>query len=101
MLRVAATAGPAPALRIKTPLPLYLPDGIALALGDAPPWIAPWRTCGASGLRGDPRPRPAAPRRRCAAHRAGSVTLTLVDGVKVRLAFSLRGISAALDARGG
>lgn len=100
VLRVTATAGPAPALRIQTPLPLYLPDGIALTLGGAPPWIAPWRTCAASGCEATLALDPLL-LSRLRSERSGSVTLTLVDGVKVRLAFSLHGISAALDARGG
>lgn len=100
VLRVAVTAGPAPALRITTPLPLFLPDGIVLALGSAPPLAAVWRTCDPSGCEATLALDPAlvATLRR---ERAGSVTLTLVEGVKVRLAFSLHGVSAALDARRG
>ncbi len=98
VLRLTLTAGPQPALRITTPLPLFLPEGIALALGDNPPWIAPWRTCGAAGCEAtlalDPLLLGALRR-----ERSGSVTLMLVEGVKVRLAFSLHGVSAALDAR--
>ena len=100
VLRLAVTAGPAPALRVTTPLPLFLPDGVALAVGDDPPRLAPWRTCGPSGCEAT---FPLDPALLAALRRApsGSVTLTLVEGVRVRLAFSLRGVSAALDARRG
>ncbi|MFO1143931.1 MAG: invasion associated locus B family protein [Amaricoccus sp.] len=100
VLRVIAAAGPAPVLRILTPLPLYLPDGIALTLGGAPPWVAPWRTCGADGCEATLALDPLL-LARLRSERSGNVTLTLVDGVKVRLSFSLHGVSAALDARGG
>ena len=36
VLRVALGAGAAPALTVSTPLPLFLPDGIRLAVGAAP-----------------------------------------------------------------
>jgi invasion protein IalB len=100
VLRVTAAPGGLPKLRVTTPLPLFLPDGIALAVGDDPPWIAPWRTCTPAGCEAtlalDARLLDALRRAP-----GGAVTLTLVDGVRVRLAFSLRGISAALDARRG
>ena len=57
----------------------------------------PWRTCGAGGCEAvlplDP-PLLAALRR----ERAATATFTLVDGVKVRLPFSLLGFSAATRA---
>ena len=98
VLRVAVS-GPPPALAVTTPLPLFLPDGIVLALGTPPE-----RRC--RGGRAAPAgceatlpldPDLAAALRR---ERGGSVTLTLVDGVQVRLPFSLLGFSAALAARG-
>jgi invasion protein IalB len=98
VLRLAVTAGPAPALAITTPLPLFLPDGIVLALGARPERPAPWRTCRPAACEAtlplDPELADALRR-----ERAGSVTLTLVDGVQVRLPFSLLGFSAALAAR--
>ena len=98
MLRVAVS-GPPPALTVTTPLPLFLPDGIVLALGTAPERRVPWRTCRPAGCEATLPLDPdlAAALRR---ERGGSVTLTLVDGVQVRLPFSLLGFSAALAARG-
>jgi hypothetical protein len=94
VLRLEATET---ALEVKTPLPLFLPDGIALAFGDRPERVTPWRTCGATGCEAavplDPELLEALRR-----ERAGSVTFTLVDGVQVRLPFSLMGFSDALRA---
>ncbi len=87
-------------LRLGTPLPLHLPDGAALALGDAPlRWIE-WRTCGPMAwceatvaldahLLADLR-----------RERSTEVVLTLVDGVRIRLTASLLGFSAAWGALG-
>jgi invasion protein IalB len=86
-------------LVVRTPLPLFLPDGVALAFGDGPERVTPWRTCGAAGCEAalplDPVLLEA-----LRAERAGSATFTLVDGVQVRVPFSLLGFSAALRARG-
>ena len=98
VLGLAVTAGPAPALVLSTPLPLFLPDGLALLLGDEPERPVPWRTCGAGGCEATlplDGPLLAALRR----ERSGSATFTLVDGVTVRLPFSLLGFSAADAAR--
>ena len=98
MLRLAVAAGGA--LAVTTALPLHLPDGIVLAFGDRLVRPAPWRTCGASGCEAtlplDPELGQALRR-----ERDGSATFTLVDGVAVRLPFSLIGFSAALQGRGG
>ena len=97
VLRVAVTGE---ALALTTPLPLFLPDGLALAVGADPARAVPWRTCGARGCEAALPLDPlllAALRR----ERAGAATLTLVDGVKVRLPFSLLGFSAALAADQG
>lgn len=88
----------AASLRMGTPLPLYLPDGATLTLGDLPSRAIPWRTCG--------------PRAWCEAvaildadllaalrrEREAEVVLTLVDGVRIRLPLSLMGFSAAWHA---
>ena len=99
VLRVTLGAGAAPTLTVSTPLPLFLPDGIGLAVGTAPARPAPWRTCGKAGceavLAVDPELMAALRK-----ERAASVTFTLVEGVPVRLPVSLLGLSAALRARG-
>jgi invasion protein IalB len=99
VLRVALKARPTAALTVTTVLPLFLPDGIVLGIGERPPLSAPWRTCGKAGCEAtlplDPELLEAVQR-----ERGGSVTLTLVEGVKVRIPFSLLGVSAALAARG-
>ncbi len=98
VLRVAATGGQAPALTVTTPLPLFLPDGVHLVIGEDPERPVQWRTCGATGCEArlplDPELLAAMQR-----ERAGSVSFTLVDGQAVRLPFSLLGFSAALRAR--
>jgi invasion protein IalB len=98
VLRIAVEAGPAPALVVTTPLPLYLPDGLALLIAGGPALALPWRTCGAYGCeaRLPLAPEFAAALRR---ERAGSATFTLVEGVPVRLGFSLVGYVAAARAR--
>jgi invasion protein IalB len=98
VLRVGVESGPATALVVTTPLPLYLPDGLALVLGAGPTLDLPWRTCG--GGRCEARlplaPELAAALRR---ERSGSATFTLVEGIPVRLGFSLVGYAAAGRAR--
>ncbi len=98
MLRASLGGGALPALTIRTPLGLFLPDGVALAVGAGPDRAAPWRTCGAVGCEAvvpvDPVLLKALRK-----ERAASVTFTLVDGTAVRLPFSLIGLSAAIRAR--
>ena len=94
-----AVAADGLALTLRTALPLHLPDGVTLVLGDEPLRAVPWRTCDAAGCVADAplaEDLLAALRR----ERAVEVTLTLVDGVRVRLSASLLGFSAALDALG-
>jgi invasion protein IalB len=85
-------------LTLATPLPLFLPDGLALAVGAGPPRPVPWRTCAAGGCEAtlplDPELLAALRR-----ERAATAAFTLVDGVKVRLPFSLLGFTAADRAR--
>lgn len=93
----ARRAGEGGELAVATPLPLFLPDGLALALGDAPPREAPWRTCdrdGCSALLPVDGDLLAALKR----ERTADVGLTLVEGVRVRLSASLLGFTAAWQA---
>ena len=94
VMRLALRAAPAPALVLSTPLPLFLPDGVGLAIGAEPERRVPWRTCGAAGCEAVLPLDPVllAGLRR---ERGGSATFTLVDGVTVRLPLSLLGFSAA------
>jgi invasion protein IalB len=97
VLRLAVTRGEAPSLAVTTQLPLHLPDGLGLALGEGFERQVPWRTCGAPGCEATLPMDPellAALRR----ERAGSATFTLVTGETVRLPFSLIGFSAAFRA---
>jgi invasion protein IalB len=98
VLRVTLLPGDPPLLEAATPLALYLPDGLLLAVGAAPPFPLVWRTCGPAGCaaRLAVTPELAAALRR---ERQGSATFTLADGVPVRLGFSLVGYTAALRAR--
>lgn len=97
VLRVTRLPGEPPLLAVATPLALYLPDGLALAIGDEPPLPLVWRTCGPGGCeaRLPLTPELAAALRR---ERRGSVTLTPADGVPVRIGVSLVGYTAALRA---
>jgi invasion protein IalB len=82
---------------INTSLPLYLPDGVEISFGDSESRPVVWRTCNAQGCEARVELEPdllAALRR----ERAGSATLTLENGVRVRLAVSLMGFSAAFRA---
>lgn len=98
VLRVAVAAGGAPSLTVLTPLPLFLPDGLVLVIGEEPDRPVPWRTCGAAGCEArlplDPELLAGLKR-----ERTGSVGFTLVDGEAVRVPFSLVGFTAALRAR--
>ena len=99
VLRLALSAGAAPALTVSTPLPLFLPDGVVLAIGDEPERPVAWRTCGPAGCEAT-APLDTGLLAALRRERGGSATLTLVDGVRVRLPFSLLGFSAALEAGG-
>ena len=96
VLRVAATPE---RLTFATSLPLFLPDGLVLTLGDAPPRVVPWRTCGPAGCVAEAALDPdllAGLKR----EREAEAVLTLVDGVRVRLPVSLLGFTAAWRAMG-
>jgi invasion protein IalB len=97
VLRLALLAGEPPQLEVSTRLPLYLPDGLTLAVGPEPVPPLAWRTCGPDGCaaRITVTPELAAALRR---ERAGTATFTPADGVPVRIGASLVGYSAALRA---
>jgi invasion protein IalB len=95
---LALEAGPE-ALVLRTGLPLLLPEGLALVLGEAAEErAAVWRTCDATGCEARLPLEPdllAALRR----ERSGSLRFTLVTGERVRVAVSLMGFTAAWRAR--
>ena len=98
VLRLALVpGGEPPLLEVSTPLALYLPDGLMLAVAKEPPLPLIWRTCGPDGCaaRITVTPELAATLRR---ERAGTATFTPADGVPVRIPFSLMGYTAALRA---
>jgi invasion protein IalB len=100
VLRLTRLPGEPALLAVSTRLALYLPDGLALAVGDEPPAKLPWRTCGPAGCeaRLALTPELAAALRR---ERQASLTFTLAEGVTVRIGASLLGYTAALRARPG
>jgi invasion protein IalB len=94
-------AGTPQVLRFVTPLGLHLPDGLVARAGQGDEWRVPWRTCAQDGMcvadlvvGGE---HLAALRR----ERAGPAGFTLVEGVPVRLGFSLMGFAAAQAALDG
>ncbi len=97
LLRLSVAAADRETLVIRTPLPLFLPDGLRLAPRDTDPTAAPWVTCGAMACEArlvlDPsilaalRKQPSA-----------NLELTLLDGSHARLPVSLRGFTAAYRA---
>jgi invasion protein IalB len=94
VLRLTLSPGEPPLLAVSTPLALYLPDGVLLAVGAEPPVALVWRTCGPAGCeaRLTLTPELAAALRR---ERQASVTFTPADGVPVRVRVSLIGYTAA------
>lgn len=81
-------------LRIVTTLPLFLPDGVSLAIGEAAPWAVAWRTCRGDTCTADLDLTPelqAALRR----ERTATVALTLEEGLALRFPVSLLGYTAA------
>jgi invasion protein IalB len=97
VLRLTRLPGEPATLAVATPLPLYLPDGILLAVGAEPPLALAWRTCGPTGCeaRLPLTPELAAALRR---ERQASLTFTPADGVPVRIVASLVGYTASLRA---
>jgi invasion protein IalB len=98
VMRLALEGDAPPQLRFSTGLPLYLPDGLVLAVGSEPPLTLAWRICGLDGCEAQAAVTPelAAALRR---ERSGIATFTPADGVPVRVPFSLMGYTAALRAR--
>jgi len=94
---VARGPGEAGALAFRTPLPLYLPDGLALGIGEEEPFLVPWRTCGPAGCEAV-APLSADLIAALRRERAAEATLTLADGLRVRLAVSLLGFTAGWEA---
>jgi invasion protein IalB len=84
-------------LTVDTSLGLFLPDGLRIDLGDTPARLAPWRTCDAAGCYAV-APVDAAFLAALQRERTAEVTLTLVEGVRVRLPVSLLGFTAAWEA---
>jgi invasion protein IalB len=97
VLRLALPRGGS-SLVVRTPLAIYLPDGVTLALGGRLPQTATWRTCGPEGCEAW-LPLDAELLEGVRNERIASVTFTLAEGTPVRVAVSLRGSSAALRAR--
>lgn len=99
VLRIEAGGQPA-VLRFATPLGLHLPDALVAQIGERTERRFPWRTCAPeTGCLADApldSELTAALRR----ERAGTATFTLVEGVPVRLGFSLMGFTAAWRALG-
>ena len=97
LLAIEAPGAPADELILRTPLPLYLPDGRGFAVGGRLARDLAWVTCNPAGCEArmalDEDLRAA-----LKAERGGSVEFTLLDGSRVRLPFSLMGFSAALAA---
>jgi invasion protein IalB len=81
-------------LEVRTPLPLHLPDGVLVGLGEAPLRRIAWRTCDAQGCVAD-APLDADLVAALEREPAAEVTLTLAEGVKVRFPVSLLGFTAA------
>lgn len=97
LLRLTVAAADKGALVIRTPLPLYLPDGLQFAPRDTEPTAAPWMTCGATACEARLALDPdllAALRKQPAAN----LELTLLDGSHARLPVSLLGFTAAYRA---
>lgn len=95
-----AVEGPAEALAltVATPLAVFVPDGVLLGVGEEADRPLVWRVCGPAGCEARVAldPELLAGLRRAP---EGRVTLTLADGVTVRLGVSLRGFSGAMRVR--
>ena len=98
-------AGEPPVLRFVTSLGLHLPDGLVATIGEGAESglerAIPWRTC--APARGCIADAPADSELLTALRReqGGMAAFTLVEGVPVRLGFSLMGFAAARAALAG
>lgn len=97
LFALEAAGAPEEELILRTPLPLYLPDGLGFAVGPRLARDLAWITCTAEGCESRVA-LDADLRTALKAERGGSVEFTLLDGSRVRLPFSLMGFSAALAA---
>lgn len=97
LLRLSVAAADARTLLVRTPLPLFLPDGLRITPRETEPTAVPWITCGAVFCEAwvplDPALL-AALRKQPSAH----LELTLRDGSRTRLPVSLLGFTAAYRA---
>ncbi len=94
VLRVALAGAPR-VLSFATPLGLHLPDGLLASIGESAERAIPWRTCAPeTGCVAD-TPVDAELLAALRRERAGMAGFTLVEGVPVRLGFSLMGFAAA------
>lgn len=101
VLRLGVSGAGERALVIATPLPLFLPDGVDLALGAGIKRQVPWRSCSASSGTCEARlPLDAETLAALRRERGGTVTLTLIEDQPVRIGFSLMGFTGALRALG-
>ena len=101
VLRLGVSGAGERALVIATPLPLFLPDGVDLALGAGIKRQVPWRSCSASSGTCEARlPLDAETLAALRRERGGTVTLTLLEDQPVRIGFSLMGFTGALRALG-
>lgn len=94
VLRVALGGAPR-VLSFTTPLGLHLPDGLLATIGDSAERAIPWRTCAPEAGCVADTPVDAELLAALRRERAGMAGFTLVEGVPVRLGFSLMGFGAA------
>lgn len=95
VLRLRATPD---RLRVETPLPLFLPDGVTLGIGEAEARSLVWRICDRRACVAEVPLDPALVAALRAAPEA-AVGFTLADGLRVRLSASLLGFTAASEAQ--
>jgi invasion protein IalB len=100
VLRIEAGGQPA-TLRFTTLLGLHLPDALVALIGTDVERQIPWRTCTPdSGCLAD-APLDSELLAALRRERSGTAAFTLVEGLSVRLGFSLIGFTAALRALDG
>lgn len=97
LFNISVFSSDPPQVVLATPLPLYLPDGLSVAVDPNYSVNLPWFTCTPVGCE-IRRELDLALDAAFRAGSGGSVAFTVVDGVKVRLAFSLLGYTSASNA---
>jgi invasion protein IalB len=100
VLRVALGGEPR-VLSFTTPLGLHLPDGLLATIGESAERAIPWRTCAPEAGCVADTPVDAELLAALRRERTGMAGFTLVEGVPVRLGFSLMGFAAARAALDG